>query len=153
MLTKEEEDQARAAALQLICEYLSDEWRNKLIEELSMKEEDLIGSRGKKRKAATSDNTDDDSIEGKSDSQSQWSGGDDAVDKMLQITRGIDGCGGAAGNEDAIALDEEEREKAKKKEEKLNAKSVGLKKLAKVNTKGMKSLSSFFGAAKKKKKV
>ena len=34
----------------------------------------------------------------------------------------------------------------------LNAQSVGLKKLAKVNTKGMKSLSSFFGAGTKKVK-
>jgi hypothetical protein len=33
-----------------------------------------------------------------------------------------------------------------------NAQSSGLKRLAKVNKKGMKSLSSFFGAKKKQKK-
>jgi hypothetical protein len=38
------------------------------------------------------------------------------------------------------------------KKEVQNAQSVGLKKLAKVNTKGMKSLSSFFGAGAKKVK-
>jgi hypothetical protein len=38
------------------------------------------------------------------------------------------------------------------RKEVLNAQSVGLKKLAKVNTKGMKSLSSFFGAGTKKVK-
>ena len=158
MLSKEDEARARVAALQLVCEYLSDGWRNKLMEELSMTEEDLLGPRGKKRKAAPSTNEDDndridlDADEDMTKPPSKWDSGNDAGDKLQQIARGVDGCGGAAGSANAVMMDEEEREKAKKKEEKLNAKSVGLKKLAKVNTKGMKSLSSFFGGAAKKKK-
>ena len=87
-------------------------------------------------------------------SSNKWAdSGNSAADRMLQITRGIDGCGGAAGSAANVMMDDDEREALKKKEEKRNAKSHGLKKLAKVNTKGMKSLSSFFGGPKKKKKV
>ena len=163
MLSKEDEAKARAAALQLVCEYLSDGWRNKLLKELpAMTEEDLLGPtpKGKKRKAAPAAGEDDDdhidldAEEDMTKPPSKWDSGNDAVDKLQQIARGVDGCGGAAGSTNAIMMDEEEREKAKKKEENMNAKSMGLKKLAKVNTKGMKSLSSFFGGgAKKKKKV
>lgn len=46
---------------------------------------------------------------------------------------------------------EEEQPKPKKKV--VEAQTIGNKRLAKVNTKGMKSLSSFFGAPAKKKKV
>jgi len=162
MLSKDDETKACAAALQLVCEYLSDDWRNKLLKELAMVEEDLLGptSKGKKRKAAPADSEDyDDYIdldaeEDMTKPPSKWDSGNDAVDKLQQIARGVDGCGGAAGSTNTIMMDEEEREKAKKKEENMNAKSMGLKKLAKVNTKGMKTLSSFFGGgAKKKKKV
>lgn len=55
----------------------------------------------------------------------------------------------------SIAIGEEStKEKEEKKAKKLNeARTMGNKRLAKVNTKGMKSLSSFFGAAKKKAKT
>lgn len=155
MLCKEDETKARIAALQLVCEYLSDGWRNKLIEELTMTEEDLLGpTRGTKRKA-TDDNANGDADADGEEAKpaSKWDSGNDAADKLQQIARGVDGCGGAAGTATAVMMDDKEREKAKKKEEKMNAKSMGLKKLAKVNTKGMKSLDSFFGGAKKKKKV
>ena len=138
-----------------------------------MTEEQLLGPRGKKRKAATpevskaSSMADEDDVGAgmcfdddedltappSSSSSNKWAdNGHSAADRMLQITRGVDGCGGAAGSTANVLMDDEEREKLKKKEEKLNAKSHGLKKLAKVNTKGMKSLSSFFGGGPKKKK-
>ena len=173
MLSPEDETRARISALQLVCEYLPDAWRAKLMEEVEMTEEQLLGPRGKKRKAASpeaskaSSMVDEDDVGASmcfdddedltappsSSSSNKWAdNGNSAADRMLQITRGVDGCGGAAGSTANVMMDDEEREKLKKKEEKLNAKSHGLKKLAKVNTKGMKSLSSFFGGGPKKKK-
>lgn len=172
MLIPEDETRARISALQLVCEYLPDAWRAKLMEEVEMTEEQLLGPRGKKRKASTpevskaSDAVDDDDVNAicfdddedltaplPSSSNKCADYGDSAADRMLQITRGVDGCGGAAGSTANVMMDDDERQKIKKKEENLNARSHGLKKLAKVNTKGMKSLSSFFGGPKKKKKV
>ena len=171
MLSPQDETRARISALQLVCEYLSDAWRTKLMEEVEMTEEQLLGARGKKRKAATPEastagEVDDDDVGANMcfddddedltapPSSDKWAdSGNSAADRMLQITRGIDGCGGAAGSAANVMMDDDEREALKKKEEKRNAKSHGLKKLAKVNTKGMKSLSSFFGGPKKKKKV
>ena len=172
MLSPEDETRARISALQLVCEYLPDAWRAKLMEEVEMTEEQLLGPRGKKRKAASPETSkassvDEDDVGASmcfdddedltappsSSSSNKWAdNGNSAADRMLQITRGVDGCGGAAGSTANVLMDDEEREKLKKKEEKLNAKSHGLKKLAKVNTKGMKSLSSFFGGGPKKKK-
>ena len=174
MLSDQDETRARISALQLVCEYLSDAWRTKLMEEVEMTEEQLLGARGKKRKAttpgaSTTGEADDDDVGANmcfddddedltappsSSSSNKWAhSGNSAADRMLQITRGVDGCGGAAGSAANVMMDDDEREALKKKEEKRNAKSHGLKKLAKVNTKGMKSLGSFFGGPKKKKKV
>lgn len=51
-------------------------------------------------------------------------------------------------------VQESAKEQEEKKAKKLNeARTLGNKRLAKVNTKGMKSLSSFFGAPKKKAKM
>lgn len=47
----------------------------------------------------------------------------------------------------------EQQPVAKPNKKVVQAQTIGNKRLAKVNTKGMKSLSSFFGAPKKKKKV
>ena len=144
------------------------------MEEVEMTEEQLFGARGKKRKAttpgaSTTAEADDDDVGANmcfddddedltappsSSSSNKWAhSGNSAADRMLQITRGVDGCGGAAGSAANVMMDDDEREALRKKEEKRNAKSHGLKKLAKVNTKGMKSLGSFFGGPKKKKKV
>jgi hypothetical protein len=80
---------------------------------------------------------------GEKRSRSAWEGsiGQEDADALLQYTQGI-GAGKAA----SVTPGE------MKKKELYNAQSVGLKKLAKVNTKGMKSLSSFFGGTKKVKK-
>jgi hypothetical protein len=82
---------------------------------------------------------------GEKRSRSVWEGsiGQDDADALLQYTQGIHSCGG--GKVASVTPGE-------MKKEVLNAQSVGLKKLAKVNTRGMKSLSSFFGAGKKKVK-
>uniref|UniRef100_A0A6V2IFJ4 Uncharacterized protein n=1 Tax=Ditylum brightwellii TaxID=49249 RepID=A0A6V2IFJ4_9STRA len=91
------------------------------------------------------DNNDDD--EDKPSSSSSWGAlpGEEDRDKLLQYTMG--------GSANTIGIDEDEDE-YKKKQKALNAQSFGLKKLQKVNTKGMKSIASFFGGggvAKKKK--
>lgn len=149
-LSKEEETQLGVAGLHLVCEYLSEGWRTKLIAALGMKESDLLGSRGERHKnandagaAALNSNT---SVAG-----AGYTSVPSGSDRLLQISRGVDGSGGAAGG--SAIVDEEERKKEEKKRKAMNAKSVGLKRLAKVNTKGMKSLSCFFGAGGAKKKA
>lgn len=62
------------------------------------------------------------------------------ADKLLQYTMGVGSAGGKGNGSMADGV------------KKVNAaKSFGLKRLAKVNTKGMKSMTSFFGAGVKKK--
>lgn len=61
--------------------------------------------------------------------------GQEDADALLQYT---------TGSNDLKAITRE-------KKQKCVAKSVGLKRLAKVNTKGMKSMTSFFGTNLKKK--
>jgi hypothetical protein len=80
---------------------------------------------------------------GEKRSRSAWEGsiGQEDADALLQYTQGI-----GAGKVASVTPGE------MKKKELYNAQSVGLKKLAKVNTKGMKSLSSFFGTGAKKVK-
>jgi len=61
------------------------------------------------------------------------------ADKILQYTMGSGGGG---------TLDDEDKMKKKK----LSLKSVALKRLEKTNTKGMKTMGSFFSVKKKKTK-
>ncbi|KAL7543535.1 hypothetical protein ACHAXR_012810 [Thalassiosira sp. AJA248-18] len=141
-LSKEEEHSIRVGALQLICDYIPTEWKTKLSKEVGMADEDWMGTKKSKSSSTATTNDDDESnnISGEKRSRSSWEGniGQEDADALLQYTQGGSGKSGTS----VITPG---------KKEVLNAQSVGLKRLAKVNTKGMKSLSSFFGAGKKKK--
>jgi len=134
-LSNAEEDFLRAGSLQLICDYIPAEWKQKLTNELGMAEADWKG----KSKTSSTNNED---HAGEKRSRASWEGnhGQEDADALLQYTMGTSN----ASDKSSGAADDKKGTK--------NAQSVGLKRLAKVNKKGMKSLSSFFGAAKKKKK-
>jgi hypothetical protein len=129
-LSKKEEESLRAGALQLICDYIPDEWRQKLTEKLEMNEADWKGK----------SKTKDEHVLGGKRPRASWEGnhGQEDADALLQYTMGTNSNSGDKSSD------------AKKGVK--NAQSSGLKRLAKVNKKGMKSLSSFFGAKKKQKK-
>lgn len=124
-LTESEETQVKESALQLISEYVNDYWRNRLVEHLGLNPECLLSS--KERKSA-----------GQKRSVSACSR-DEESEKLIQYTTGNVGV----VNKD----DKHEQEKTGV----MDTQSPGLKRLAKANVKGMKSLSSFFGAKKQKK--
>mmetsp|Transcript_4008 Transcript_4008/g.5876 ORF Transcript_4008/g.5876 Transcript_4008/m.5876 type:complete len:173 (+) Transcript_4008:3-521(+) len=130
ILSSKEEESLRAGSLQLICDYIPVEWRQKLTKELGMAEADWKG----KSKTSSANNEE-------KPARASWEGnhGQEDADALLAYTMGTnasDKSSGASDNKNATK----------------NAQSAGLKRLAKVNKKGMKSLSSFFGGAKKKQK-
>lgn len=132
ILSSKEEESLRAGSLQLICDYIPAEWRQKLTKELGMAEADWKG----KSKTSLANNEE-------KRERASWEGnhGQEDADALLAYTMGTssnasDKSSGASDNKNATK----------------NAQSAGLKRLAKVNKKGMKSLSSFFGGAKKKQK-
>jgi hypothetical protein len=124
-LTKDEEHAVRISALQLISEYIPPSWRTKLAKSLNLSEEDI-----EKKTKATS------AASGEKRPRASWEGviGQAEADELLCLTTG-------QSNTTSVTP----AEKSAK-----NAQTVGLKRLAKVNTKGMKSINSFFGGAKKK---
>ncbi|KAL7547834.1 hypothetical protein ACHAWF_011109 [Thalassiosira exigua] len=133
--SKEEERSVKVGALQLICDYIPTEWKRKLSKEVGLTEEDWMGK--KKTKSSGKESN----ASGVKRSREAWEGsiGQEDADALLQYTTG-------GGGKSASVITPGD-----KKNNVQNAQSVGLKKLAKVNTKGMKSLASFFGASKKKK--
>jgi hypothetical protein len=148
-LTNEEEHKLKVAGLQLICDYIPTEWRTKLCKEVGLDDMDwMVGE--KKKQFSTSSTTSEDSnttgIGEKKRSRAAWEGtiGQDDADALLHYTQG-NGNGKSSTSSIGVAHG--------KKSSVQEAKSVGLKKLAKVNTRGMKSLSSFFGAGGKTKKT
>mmetsp|Transcript_16614 Transcript_16614/g.34894 ORF Transcript_16614/g.34894 Transcript_16614/m.34894 type:complete len:418 (-) Transcript_16614:165-1418(-) len=143
-LANEEEVSVKVGAMQLIGEYLPKSWAEKLSSNLLIPECDWVG----KKKTSTSSlpATEDGNhnltqSSGQKRSRSSWEGnlGQEDADSLLQYTLGS----GGTSSSSVIT--------PSGKSEVANAKSSGLKRLAKVNTKGMKSLASFFGAPKKKK--
>ena len=123
-LTKDEDHIVRIASLQVLSEYLSPSWRMKLAESLNLSEEVIE----KKTKAPTTS--------GEKRPRASWEGavGQAEADELLCLT---------TGQSKATSVTPVEKNVK-------NAQTVGLKRLAKVNTKGMKSLTSFFGGKKKK---
>jgi hypothetical protein len=136
ILSQKEEESLRAGSLQLICDYIPADWRQKLTDELGMTEADWKG------KSKTSSASDEGHAAGEKRSRASWEGnhGQEDADALLAYTMGTNNTSDKSS--DAAA----------DKKGTKNAQSAGLKRLAKVNTKGMKSLSSFFGGAKKKQK-
>lgn len=136
-LSKDEEKSVRVGALQLICDYIPTQWKNKLCTKVGMDENDWMGKKKTKSSDEEESNT---SGENTKRSRSSWEGaiGQDDADALMQYT-----VGGSGKSASVITPSD--------KKDVKNAQSVGLKRLAKVNTKGMKSLTSFFGASKKTK--
>lgn len=134
-LSQKEEESLRAGSLQLICDYIPADWRQKLTTELGMADADWKG----KSKTSTAN---DEGHAGEKRSRKSWEGnhGQEDADALLAYTMGTNNTSDKSS--DAAA----------DKKGTKNAQSAGLKRLAKVNTKGMKSLSCFFGGAKKKQK-
>ncbi|KAL3756671.1 hypothetical protein ACHAWU_002574 [Discostella pseudostelligera] len=140
-LTNEEEHCLKVAGLQLLCDYIPAEWKRKLCKEVGLDDMDWMGKK-KPQKSSVATNGEDSNIAGeKKRSRAAWEGtiGQDDADALMQYTQGSGG--GKSSSSVSVTPG--------KKSSVQEAKSVGLKKLAKVNTKGMKSLSSFFGAKKK----
>ena len=121
-LTPTELIAAKQASVDIVCEYLSTEWQTKLRSHLQVPVETTTTTTNSNHK------------------KRPWQanpGQNDAND-LLQFTMGT-----------AVTLqDTNDSNKNNKMEP---AQTAGFKRLAKVNTKGMKSLSSFFGAKKKTK--
>ena len=124
-LSDEEERAVQVQALQLLSEYLPTSWRAKLAKSLNLTEQET-----KKSTPTTS---------GEKRPRSKWEGviGQTDADDLLCLATGQ--------SKEELANSVTPVEKSVK-----NAQSVGLKRLAKVNTKGMMSLTSFFGGKKKK---
>jgi hypothetical protein len=169
-MTKEEEIQILKSSIQIICEYLSPSWQTKLVSFLDMDINHVLktktaSSQSRKEKKASSSNSSpsgennrlastitpassSSSLSPQSAMPTQHSSMSES-DKLLQYTMGGGGSGSGGTNGD-----NKDNPKDKNKISQ-RAKTVGLVKLQKVNTKGMKSLSSFFGpvsgGSKKKK--
>jgi hypothetical protein len=127
-LTDGEERAASVSALQLICEYVPSSWRNKLALSVGLTEEDWMG----KMKESTTDQQ-----AGEKRPRSEWEVvGQAEADELAYLTTG-------KASERGKVISPVDK--------KQSTQSAGLKRLAKVNTKGMKSLTSFFGGGKKKK--
>eukprot|EP00956_Cyclotella_meneghiniana_P036585 scaffold127606_cov73-Cyclotella_meneghiniana.AAC.2 len=124
-LNEEENRAVQVSALQLLSEYLPTSWRAKLAKSLNLTEQET-----KKSTPTTS---------GEKRPRSKWEGaiGQTDADDLLCLATGQ--------SKEGMANSVTPVENSVK-----NAQSVGLKRLAKVNTKGMKSLTSFFGGKKKK---
>ena len=140
-LSEVEEHHIKVGALQLICDYIPTEWRKKLGKEVGIAEEEWAGKK-KIKTSASSHSNDDGASAGEKRSRSSWEGsiGQEDADALYQYTQG----GGGGGNSSSVITPAD-------KADVKNAQSMGLKRLAKVNKKGMKSLTSFFGASKTKK--
>jgi len=135
------------SASQIICEYLPDDWQRDFLNECGLTTNDL----SKKKKNAdamkgtvTSFQNEESSVDVVTPPSSSKriaaitsDSGMSEADKLMQYTMGN--------------LDNGNEEKNSKKR-KDAPKSMGLKRLSKVNTKGMKSMTSFFSVNKKAKK-
>lgn len=155
ILTKEDQQMISRSSIQIICEYISPSWQKRLIHALDLKMTDVFESSKSSSTTIKNDQpTNFISPQNKnqptpmtvtptSRTKSITTKTLTEADKLLQYTTG---GGGGSGK------DNHDEDENKKKRKIQGAQSVGLKKLQKVNTKGMKSLASFFGPATSSKK-
>jgi len=144
-LTSSQKNLVKQSAAQVICEYLSDYWQLEFLQSMSLARGNL-SKRFQEKSAASTPNPVEKSLNTSAEvsptssasglkrpfSEPQIS----EADKLLQYTMGND--------------DGESPDRKNEKKRKEAAKSVALKRLSKVNTKGMKSMTSFFCAKPKK---
>jgi len=146
-LTSSQKDLVKQSAAQVICEYLSDHWQLQFLDSISLTRGDL-SKRFQNKSAVSAPTPVEKSVNTivqvtpppssasgikRPFSEPQIS----EADKLLQYTM---------GNDDGESPDQKNAKKRKEA-----AKSVALKRLSKVNTKGMQSMTSFFGMKPKKK--
>jgi len=128
------DDKIKKIALQMVCEYLTTSWGSRLCKHLEYADESILSNK-MKTKASASKGKENDSL-------TPWA--DDQVsdeNNMAQYTLGKKGA----------TIDDIKKEKEKQIEDDKK-KDAQKRKLEKINTKGMKSLASFFGGAAKKPK-
>ena len=135
-LSPKQERAVRVSALQAVCEYLSKVWRQLLVDNIQCSNfeiscDEISGTKEKKNSSAESYET------SKKRLHEEINVPERQEDIMQAYTMG-------STNDDVVYS---EKIKATK-----TPKSAAVKRLAKVNTKGMKSLTSFFGAVKKQKR-
>ena len=145
-LTSSQKALVKQSAVQVICEYLSDRWQVEFLKSQSMTRECLATRFQKKMAVSTpkpiekSSNTSVEVTPPPSTSALKRPFSEPKMseaDKLMQYTLGN------------VGGESTEQQNAKKAKE--SAQSMGLKRLSKVNTKGMKSMTSFFTAKPKKK--
>lgn len=135
-LSPRQERVVRVSALQAVCEYLSKEWRQTLVDDIKCNNfdisfEEITAINEKKNSSADSYGT------SKKRLNEEVHQSERQEDIMQAYTMGTT-------NDDALYSHNKKTCKTPK--------SAAVKRLAKVNTKGMKSLTSFFGAVKKQKR-
>ena len=145
-LTSSQKALVKQSAVQVICEYLSDRWQEEFLKSQSMTRECLATRFQKKIAVSTPkpiekcSNTSVEVTPPPSTSALKRPFSEPKMseaDKLMQYTLGN------------VGGESTEQQNAKKAKE--AAQSMGLKRLSKVNTKGMKSMTSFFTAKPKKK--
>lgn len=152
---KSSKDQMRIkhSAVQILCEYLPPFWQSEFLKSQGMAMEDLSMATSKKNKKG-GNNVSDHMIDSSETITATW---DSAVskssnipssthnmseiDKLHQYTMGSSDYGGEGSLSTSTS--------SKKRKE--TEQSAGLKKLSKVNTKGMKAMTSFFNVVAKPK--
>lgn len=154
-LTTNEEKQIIKSSIQIVCEYISPLWQAKLLELLKMNTVEILVSpkSSKSRKDANdasprNDNNSSHSVSTPTLKTSSPLFQEKQLTESEKLLLYTMGSGGEGGSSTTINQKSDSKDNKRKHQE---AKSVGLKKLQKVNTKGMKSLSSFFGPKKTKK--
>ncbi len=145
-LTTNEEKQIIKSSIQIVCEYISPLWQAKLLEFLKMNTVEILVSpkSSKSTKDPRNSNNPSHSVSTPTLSTSSPLLQERQLtesEKLLLYTMGSGSS--ATSNQKGDSKDNKRKHQ--------EAKTVGLKKLQKVNTKGMKSLSSFFGPKKTKK--
>jgi hypothetical protein len=133
------------SAAQIISEYISPFWQTKLLERLELSEHDLhpvkmssVSGKESYSQSCTSHTVTPPSSSSMSQKRSVHQVNMSEADKLMQYTMGESVS--ASGENDKVP-----------KKKKIEVQTSALKSLKKVNTKGMKSMMSFFGGATKKK--
>lgn len=121
---------AEEESVQIICSYLNQEWQRKFLEHVNLTDEILLTAKQRVAKRTSSEMT-----------------CEDSSNKIMNgTTTNID------GNLNNNAVGQQSTLGNKIKIKSSSNKSVGLVKLEKVNTKGMKKMSAFFQASSKKQR-
>ncbi len=167
-LTKEDELQILVSSIQVICEYISPSWQAKLLSFLDMDVNKILRPSsspsfkggGKATKQKKGDNSTSNTKGIKDEQSSTVSPSPSSSPALLQSFRHkpmteseklvLYTMGGAGDRGSGAKNDGDPNDRKRKSQQ---SKTAGLKRLEKVNTKGMKKLSSFFGPASKKKKT